>query len=156
MKTGIMGGTFNPIHYGHLLMAQAALDEFDLNKILFITTGLQWMKKDNPDLIDGRIRYEMTRLAIAGNPFFEVSDIEIKRPGNTYTFETMRELNFLMPDNEWYYIVGADTFLKMPNWREPEKVFKSSVILCALRGESELHSLSEFADDIVPFIILLE
>ena len=145
MKTGIMGGTFNPIHFGHLLMAQAALDEYALDRILFIPTGLQWMKKDDPDLTDGMIRYEMTEAAIKDNPAFKVSDIEIKRPGNTYTYETMEELNRVMPDNEWYYIVGADTLLKMPNWRQPQKVFDCAVILCALRGDADMQSLAEFA-----------
>ncbi|MBO4337388.1 MAG: nicotinate-nucleotide adenylyltransferase [Lachnospiraceae bacterium] len=148
MKIGIMGGTFNPIHYGHLLMAQASFEEFGLDKMIFIPTGLQWMKKDDPDLVSGQIRYEMTRLAIEDDPAFELSDIEIKRPGNTYTCETIAGLKELMPDNEWYYVTGADTLFNMPKWKDPEKVFDSVILICALRGDVKKDELLEFAGEL--------
>lgn len=132
-KTGIMGGTFNPVHYGHLLMAERALEDFCLDEVCFIPTGLQWMKKGDPDLLAGDVRYEMTCMAIEGHAGFCASRMEIDRKGNTYTFETMQELKTLEPDTDFYYILGADTLMKMEYWMHPEIVFESAVILCAVR-----------------------
>ena len=132
-KTGIMGGTFNPIHYGHLLMAERAMEEFALDEVCFIPTGLQWMKKGDPDLLPSDVRYEMTRMAIKDREGFSLSRIEIDRKGNTYTYETMQALRKQQPDTRFYYILGADTLAKMDQWVHPELVFDSTVILCAVR-----------------------
>ena len=145
-KVGIMGGTFNPIHYGHLLMAERAFEDFALDEVCFIPTGLQWMKKGSPDLIAGDVRYEMTAMAIEGRGGFGISRMEIDRQGNTYTYETMQDLKKQQPDTEFYYILGADTLAKMDQWMHPEIVFDSAVILCAVReGEFLLPDQSSVA-----------
>ena len=141
-KTGIMGGSFNPIHNGHLLMAQTALEAYGLDEVCFIPTGLQWMKKDDPDLLGPEIRLEMTRLAIADNPAFSVSRIEIDREGPTYTCETLAQLHEDEPDTEWYFIIGADTLANMVKWKNPEGVFSGAVILCATRDHTDREELS--------------
>ncbi len=147
-KKGIMGGTFNPVHYGHLLMAETALLQFDLDGVIFIPTGLQWMKKGDPDLLGGDVRLYMTSLATRDNPYFSVSDIEIKREGNTYTCETLEELTKKEPDTKWYYIVGADTLINMPKWRNPGRVFELASILCAVRGDTGRAALADTAKDL--------
>ena len=145
-KIGIMGGTFNPIHNGHLLMAQWAAEEYALDEVCFIPTGIQWMKRNNPDQLPSDIRYEMTKLAISNNPRFCVSDIEIKREGNTYTYETLEALHREQPDAVWFYIIGADSLMNMENWVHPERIFALSVILCAVRGEQDRKALCVVAD----------
>ncbi len=145
-KIGIMGGTFNPIHNGHLLMAEYAASEYGLSEVVFIPTGIQWMKRNNPDQLPSDIRFEMTKLAIADNPLFSISDIEIKREGNTYTYETLQELTEAREDAQWFYIIGADSLMNMEKWVHPEKIFALAVILCAVRGEQDTKALKEIAD----------
>ncbi len=141
-KIGIMGGTFNPIHNGHLTMAETARREYDLDEVIFMPAGLQWMKKDSPDWMDAELRYEMTALAIADRPHFRASRMEIDRPGNTYTYETLEILHKEEPQADLYYIIGTDTLANMPKWRNPEKVFSQCVILCALRDDADQDSFS--------------
>ncbi|MBR4759887.1 MAG: nicotinate-nucleotide adenylyltransferase, partial [Lachnospiraceae bacterium] len=115
-KIGIMGGTFNPIHNGHITMAKSALDQYELDEVIFMPAGLQWMKKDSPDWMDAEMRYEMTALAVADKPHFRASRMEIDRPGNTYTYETLEILHKEQPEADYYYIIGTDTLANMPKW----------------------------------------
>ncbi|MCR4692209.1 MAG: nicotinate-nucleotide adenylyltransferase [Lachnospiraceae bacterium] len=140
-KVGIMGGSFNPIHTGHLFMAQRAMEDFCLDEVVFIPTGLQWMKKDDPDVLEGSIRLALTKEAVSDNPKFSVSDIEILRQGPTYTCETFAQLHESEPETEWFYIVGADTLANMEKWKNPELVFSGAVILCAVRSGTEKEAL---------------
>lgn len=120
MKIGIFGGTFNPIHYGHLRAAEEVRVRFNLAKILFIPS------KDPPikiqELPDPEHRYRMTELAISGNPFFEISDIEYKRPGKSYSVQTVEELQDIYRDSTLYFILGIDAFLELPQWWHPERL----------------------------------
>jgi len=120
MKIGIFGGTFNPVHYGHLRAAEEVRERLDLTKIVFIPS------KDPPlktqELIDSEHRYKMTELAISGNNLFEISDIEYKRPGKSYTVHTIEELKNIYQDADLYFILGIDTFLEISNWWHPEKL----------------------------------
>ena len=112
MKIGIIGGTFDPIHNGHLYIARKAMEEFNLSKVLFIPTGVSYMKTD----VSGAVhRYEMVRLAIKNYPAFEISDLEVFRGGNTYTCETIAELKKEYPDVKFYFIIGVDTLFMMEN-----------------------------------------
>lgn len=131
-KVGILGGTFNPIHNGHLILAETARSLCGLDEVLLLPSGCSYMKNQN-EILPGAVRLEMARLAAAENPHFKVSAIEVEREGNSYTCETLKELKRLNPDSELYYIVGADTLLHMENWRHPEEIFKTSVILAAVR-----------------------
>ena len=139
---GIMGGTFNPIHNGHLLMAQEALEQYALDGVVFIPTGLQWMKKDNPDLLDREHRFQMTALATYDNPAFSVSRMEIDREGNTYTYETLEELHEKLAGCNFFYIVGADSLASMVKWKRAERIFELATILCAVRDQTSKEELS--------------
>ncbi|MDI6889703.1 MAG: nicotinate-nucleotide adenylyltransferase [Thermodesulfovibrionales bacterium] len=120
MKIGIFGGTFNPIHYGHLRAAEEVRERFDLTKIIFIPSKDPPLKKE--ELLYPEHRYKMTELAISGNDFFEISDIEYKRPGKSYSVHTVEELRGIYPDTDLYFILGIDTFLDIPNWWNPERL----------------------------------
>lgn len=120
MKVGVFGGTFNPIHYGHLRAAEEVREKLGFEKILFIPSGKPPLK--TKDIAAAAHRFEMARLAILDNPFFEISDIEIKRTGKSYTVKTIEELRKTYPSREFYLILGIDAFLDIPNWRRPERL----------------------------------
>lgn len=137
---GIMGGTFNPIHTGHLLLAQAALEEAELSEVVFLPSGISYLKAEE-QVLSGERRLEMTKLAVEDNPAFTVSDMEIRRKGNTYTCDTLRQLRQEAPQNTFYFILGADCLFGMENWYRPQEIFDSCRILAAVRdtvGEEEL------------------
>ena len=121
LKVGIMGGTFNPIHEGHLMIARAAKKAAGLDRVIFLPSG-QPPHKQNTSLAPAVSRLNMTILAVNGQEGFEVSDMEVLREGTTYTVDTMRELTSTRPDVEWYYIIGGDTLFQLPTWRTPEKI----------------------------------
>ena len=120
MKIGIFSGTFNPIHYGHLRAAEEVRENFVLSKILFIPSKNPPLK--NQELPAPEHRYKMTELAISENRFFEVSNIEYRRPGRSYTVQTIEELKNIYPDSTLYFILGIDTFLEIPQWWQPDRL----------------------------------
>ena len=143
MKTGILGGTFNPIHTGHLILADQAYHEYGLDRVLVIPSGLSYRKKDIK-MPSKEERFEMVSAAVSDVPYFIPSDIDIRREGYSYTADSIRDLRKESPEDELYYIVGADTLRDLPTWREPEVIFKECVILAAVRnddGEEELKSI---------------
>ena len=125
-KIGILGGTFNPIHNGHLLLAEQARCFYGLDQVLFIPSGCSYMKRQE-EILPGEIRFQMVQLAIADNPYFCVSDMEIVREGNSYTCETITRLHAQYPEDELYYIVGADTLFQMEFWKNPEQIFTQCI-----------------------------
>lgn len=131
-KIGIMGGTFNPIHIGHLLLGQQALEDFSLDQILFIPSGYSYMK-DQSEMTDKYLRYEMCRLAIAEHPDFLLSDIEIRREGNSYTYETLEELKKEYPEADFFLILGADNIFDLESWKCPERILRNCTLLAAVR-----------------------
>ena len=106
-KVGIMGGTFNPIHLGHLIIAEEAFEAYDLDEVLFVPSGISYMK-DPSEVLDAKKRVHMTGLAIEDNPHFALSTIEIDRDGNSYSYETLETLRKQNPNTEYYFLVGAD------------------------------------------------
>lgn len=132
MKIGIMGGTFNPVHTGHLLLAQTAYNEADLDKVMFLPNGISYMKK-NTNVLKAAHRLKMVELAIMDNPAFFASDIEIKRAGNTYTCDTLLQLKDENPQNHYYFILGADSLFSIENWKNPQIIFENCTILAAVR-----------------------
>ena len=132
-KVGIMGGTFDPIHMGHLIIAETAREAFDLEEILFIPSGVSYMKSN---VLDKKTRVTMTGIAIEDNPHFALSTIEVDRDGNSYSYETIAELKKHNTDTEYYFIVGADSLFHMEKWMCPEKIFSECVILAAIRSGS--------------------
>ena len=130
-KIGILGGTFNPIHNGHLLLAEQARCFYGLDQVLFIPSGCSYMKRQE-EILPGEIRFQMVQLAIADNPYFCASDMEIVREGNSYTCETITRLHAQYPEDELYYIVGADTLFQMEFWKNPEQIFTQCITACLL------------------------
>ena len=128
LKIGIMGGTFNPVHNGHLIAAKAARDQFKLDKVLFITSGNPPHKKGQP-ILDGTARHKMVSLAIAGEEKTEACDYEIKKETYSYTFETLKHLKKEYKDAKLYFIVGADSFHDIPTWYKPRAIMELCTIL---------------------------
>ncbi len=133
MKLGLMGGTFDPIHNGHLLVAQEAAWQLGLARVLFIPTG-DPPHKQSHEVAPAECRLEMVRLATADNPLFEVSTIEIEREGFSYTSNTLAELSELYgPKTELFFIVGADSAAELLSWYQPEKVLTLARMVVAGR-----------------------
>jgi nicotinate-nucleotide adenylyltransferase len=119
LKLGLLGGSFNPIHKGHLAIAGQVLDKVQLDRVLFIPTGDPPHKRDG-SLAPAKHRYEMVRLAIADTPSFGLSDMELRRTGKSYTIDTVRTLRRQFGSStELYFLIGLDAFLDVPNWKDP-------------------------------------
>ena len=118
-----MGGTFDPIHNGHLVAANEIADLYDLDEVVFVPTGHPWQKED-ADVSPAEDRYLMTVIATASNPRFRVSRVDIDRPGPTYTVDTLRDMRREYGDKaELFFITGADALEKILTWKDPERVF---------------------------------
>lgn len=113
-NAGIMGGTFNPIHIGHLLAAQEAMEEFQLERIIFIPNRIPPHRQNEPGLLNGMLRYDMVNLAINSNPYFQASRIELDREEISYTYHTIRDLKEEYPETDFSFITGVDSLLKDP------------------------------------------
>ena len=118
-----MGGTFDPIHHGHLVAASEVQAWFDLDEVVFVPTGRPWQKGDR-DISPAEHRYLMTVIATAANPRFRVSRVDIDRGGPTYTIDTLRDPHAEMPDAELYFITGADALADIFTWRDVEELFE--------------------------------
>ncbi len=117
-----MGGTFDPIHHGHLVAASEVQAWFDLDEVVFVPTGDPWQKSER-QVSPAEHRYLMTVIATAANPRFTVSRVDIDREGPTYTRDTLADLKATMPDTELYFITGADALTEIFTWRDPEELF---------------------------------
>lgn len=153
IKTGIMGGTFNPIHNGHLILANMAYEMLGLDKVLFVPSGNSYMKKN---VLSTKKRVDMVRLAIAEYPQFELSLVEADRQGNSYTCETLAYLTRENPDTCYFFIIGADSLFQLEKWWQPEKIFSLAKIVCAMRDEYGIdevrkkgHQLQKLGADII-------
>lgn len=142
-RIGIMGGTFNPIHNGHLAIAERAREQFQLEKVLFIPSGIPYMK-NLQSVLPVQTRCEMTDSAIAGKPYFELSEIEATDAAqgkNTYTYETLQKLKAADSEAAYYFILGADSLYDMEQWKNPDLIFQYCTVLAAVRGEEKEASL---------------
>jgi len=132
-RIGISGGTFDPIHYGHLIIAEETRENLGLDRVIFIPAGKP-PHKEAAAVSDASHRYRMVCEAVGTNPFFEVSDIEIKRPGYTYTVDTLNELKSVYGENaKLFFITGADVIRELLIWKECGKVFGMCEFVAALR-----------------------
>jgi nicotinate-nucleotide adenylyltransferase len=129
---GVMGGTFDPIHYGHLVAAEMARVEFNLSKVLFIPSGIP-PHKNRQDISAADLRYKMVELAIEDNPAFDLSALEIEREGPSYTVDTLRILRRTWPEHELYFITGADALLEIFSWRNAEEILTMIQFIGAAR-----------------------
>lgn len=139
-KVGIMGGTFNPIHMGHLILAENAREYFDLDEILFIPSGTPYMKDH---VLDSKTRISMAGIAIEDNAYFALSTLEVDKEGNSYSYETIASLKENNPNTTYYFIVGADSLFSMENWKCPEKIFGECIVLAAIRDGHDRTALEE-------------
>lgn len=128
-RVGIMGGTFDPIHHGHLVAASEVADLFDLDEVVFVPTGQPWQKAAR-EVSPAEHRYLMTVVATASNPRFWVSRVDVDRPGPTYTVDTVADIAAIRPDAELFFITGADALQAILSWKDAEQVFK----MCHLVG----------------------
>lgn len=128
-RVGIMGGDFNPIHLGQMIIAENAYESYNLDEILFVPRGNAYLSED---ILDEKTRITLTGIAIEDNSHFALSTLEVDR-GDSYTFQTIETLKEKNPDNKYFYIVGADTFIKMGDWKKPEYLFSEVEILVAPR-----------------------
>jgi nicotinate-nucleotide adenylyltransferase len=122
-RVGVMGGTFDPIHHGHLVAASEVQDVFDLDEVVFVPTGSQPFKLDR-EVTSVEHRYLMTVIATASNPRFTVSRVDIDRPGVTYTIDTLRDLRTQMPEDELFFITGADAMSQILEWKNAGELFE--------------------------------
>ena len=118
-----MGGTFDPIHHGHLVAASEVQTVFDLDEVVFVPTGQPW-QKDDRQVSPAEHRYLMTVIATASNPRFTVSRVDVDRPGETYTVDTLRELHAARPDADLYFITGADALAQILSWKDNEELWQ--------------------------------
>lgn len=147
MKIGILGGTFNPIHNGHLELAKAAYEQYSLDKVLIMVSPNP-PHKAGQEIVPVSHRNNMVRLAIKPYDYFEFSDFEQKRDGYIYTAETLTLLKKEFPMNDYYFIVGGDSLENIEKWYHPEIVLANCVLLAAGRDELFNEALSQRIDEI--------
>ena len=135
-RIGVMGGTFDPIHHGHLVAASEVRQNFDLDEVIFVPTGQPWMKTDVSDSED---RYLMTVIATAANPDFTVSRVDIDRAGATYTIDTLRDIRRMHPEADLFFITGADAIAQIVEWKDVAELWELAHFVAVSRPG---HSLS--------------
>ena len=136
-KIGVMGGTFDPIHHGHLVAASEVADRFGLDEVIFVPTGRPWQKVDRV-VSEAEDRYLMTVVATASNPRFTVSRVDIDRDGPTYTADTLADLHRQLPDADLFFITGADALAQILSWHKIEELFELAHFVGVTRPGYEL------------------
>ncbi|WP_286145613.1 nicotinate-nucleotide adenylyltransferase [Mycobacterium sp. ENV421] len=136
-RLGVMGGTFDPIHNGHLVAASEVADLFELDEVVFVPTGQPWQK--SREVTPAEDRYLMTVIATAANPRFSVSRVDIDRGGATYTSDTLRDLRALNPNADLYFITGADALASILSWQNWEELFALAKFVGVSRPGYELN-----------------
>ena len=144
-RLGVMGGTFDPIHVGHLVTAEEALHQFALDEVVFVPTGRPWMKEHDV-VASAEHRYAMTAIGIEPEPRFHVSRLEVDRGGATYTVDTLRALRDEVPGAELFFITGADAMLEIMRWKEPEIIFDLAHFIAATRPGYDVARLDAIPD----------
>jgi nicotinate-nucleotide adenylyltransferase len=143
MKIGILGGTFNPIHLGHLILAEEVREKLGLERIIFVPAYLP-PHKDNSDIAPAALRMNMVKLAIKGNRYFSVSDTEIIRDGRSYTIDTIREFKKIYPDEDLYFIIGSDLLTYLDEWKDLGEIIKMVKFISATRPGYPLQNLPSY------------
>ena len=134
MRRGVLGGTFDPVHLGHLVLAERAREQLELDEVLWLPAGDPW-RKANLQVTAAEHRVEMVRRAIEGRGEFELSTLEIEREGPTYSIETLAALKERYPGDELFFLLGQDALEDVPNWRDPERLIGLATLAVAARGE---------------------
>lgn len=143
MKIGILGGTFNPIHIGHLILAEEAREKLKLDRVIFVPAFLP-PHKDNADIAPALNRFAMCKLAIKGNKYFLVSDMEIRRNGRSYTIDTIEELRRQYLNDELYFIIGSDLLKYLAEWKDLVEIIKIVKFIAATRPGYPLEKIPDY------------
>lgn len=143
MKIGIMGGTFDPIHIGHLLLGEFAFEQFSLDEIWFLPNGNPPHKDTGEMDTSLEHRVEMVRAAISGSPHFKLSLHEAKEGIHSYTYQTMLEFHEMYPDNQFYFILGADSLFSIEEWKYFKGIFSYCTILAAMRDDKDVRDMKK-------------
>ncbi|MFA5145006.1 MAG: nicotinate-nucleotide adenylyltransferase [Candidatus Omnitrophota bacterium] len=143
MKIGILGGTFNPVHIGHLILAEEAREKLGLDRVVFVPAYLP-PHKDSSDIASARDRFLMVKLAISGNRYFSASDIEIKRDGRSFTIDTIKEFKKIYPQDELYFIIGSDLLKYLDEWKNLDEIIKMVKFIAATRPGYPLENLPAY------------
>jgi nicotinate-nucleotide adenylyltransferase len=154
-RVGVLGGTFDPVHLGHLRLAETAREQLGLGRVLFIPAGQPWRKSDR-QVTPVEHRVAMVRLAIGGEPAFEVCSIEAERQGPSYTAETLERLAQKFPGEDLVLILGEDALQDMPNWRDPERILELAVLAVAPRDRDGLAGAGRSFPDAGDRVVWLE
>jgi nicotinate-nucleotide adenylyltransferase len=136
VRAGILGGTFDPVHTGHLVLAEQARSQLPLDVVLFLPAGRPWRKSERV-ITDASHRLAMLRLAVAGNDAFAIVESELRGEGPTYTADTLERLAADRPDDELWFIAGADALADMPNWHDPVRILRYARLAAAARNATE-------------------
>src|SRR5689334_1820220 len=131
MRLGLFGGTFDPIHLGHLILAEACREACALDRVWFVVAGVPPHKTGDRTPVEHRL--EMARIAVAGHPAFEVSEIEAHRPGPHYSVETLGQVGRDRPGDELFFLIGADSLADLPYWRQPERIARLATVVVVNR-----------------------
>lgn len=150
-RLGVMGGTFDPVHHGHLVAASEVAALFGLGEVVFVPTGQPWQKTDRT-VTPAEDRYLMTVLATASNPQFSVSRVDIDREGLTYTIDTLRELHAARPGVELFFITGADALAQIFEWHSPEELFELAHFVGVTRPGYDLQMDDRFPPGAVSLV----
>lgn len=146
-KVGIMGGTFNPIHNGHLLIAENAYEQLGLDEVRFLPTGRS-PHKQGQHILDGADRMRMVELAIAGNPAFLVDDRELRSDRLSYSYLTLEQMREEAPDDRLYFIMGGDSLRDFKTWYHPERICSCVTLVAAIRDECDREHLQMYAEEL--------
>ena len=150
-RVGIFGGTFNPPHLGHLIAAEEVRQNFSLDKIVFVPSARP-PHKDHSPVTDSIHRYKMTKLATQDNLYFDVSDIEIRRPGKSYTIDTIKEFKSMYgPGIEIYFIMGGDSIFEIDTWKDPDGILKLCKVIVTTRPGFDLFKVEDGLKEKVVF-----
>ena len=142
-KIGIMGGTFDPIHMGHLILGEQSFEQLHLDKVLFMPSGNPPHKRNRTGRASDGQRVDMVRLAIEDNPHFELSLAEMHETGYTYTYRTLEELKEQNPDTDYYFIIGADSLFTFDEWKEPARICRACTLVVAVRDHASSDELNQ-------------
>ncbi len=142
MRLGLLGGTFDPVHRGHLALARAARDELGLDEVLFLPAGQPWRKAGRM-IASNEHRLAMLRRALEDEPAFQVSRLELERPGPSYTADTLEAIRDDRPEDELFFLLGEDALMDLPNWARPQRILELARLAVARRVDTSPEALEE-------------
>ena len=145
MRLGLFGGTFDPVHFGHLLLAEQCREQCELDEVWFLPSGSP-PHKDDAEITAARHRVGMLELAIAGHECFRVNEMELQREGPTYTVDTLQALTDERLDDELTFLIGADSLRDLPTWREPQRILELATIVAVNRPDRDITDATRLTD----------